>query len=59
MNLHVFGTPEEKKKFIAKMIAKSKADQGPIKTWQFALLAVLMGIVIVIQVMMMRGQTFV
>ena len=53
-----FGTREDTQKFLYKIVAKSKADQKPISNMQFTILAVLIGIVVVFQFMLMKGVTF-
>jgi hypothetical protein len=52
-----FGTKEETTRFISKVVAKSKADQKPITNMQFMMIAMLLVIVVVLQVMAMRGAT--
>lgn len=52
-----FGTKEDTKKFITRVVAKSKADQKPITNIQFLIIAMLLGLVVVLQFMAMRGAT--
>lgn len=53
-----FGTMKEAWAYIAKVVAKSKADQKPISTWQFVILAVMMGGIIALQFALMKGVKF-
>lgn len=50
-----FGTKEETVRFISKVVAKSKADQKPITNFQFLIMAMLLGLIVVLQFMAMRG----
>jgi hypothetical protein len=52
-----FGTREDTKRFISKVVAKDKADQKPITNIQFIIIAMLLGLVLVLQFMSMRGTT--
>lgn len=53
-----FWTDEEKEKFIAKTVAKSKSEQKPFSTAQFFLLVALGIGVILLQIISMRGVRF-
>ncbi len=53
-----FGTMKEAWAYIAKVVAKSKADQKPIQTWQFVVLAVMIGGIIALQFALMKGVKF-
>jgi hypothetical protein len=53
-----FGTLKDAKRFIYKMVAKSKADQKPITNMQFTVMAILIGAVLVFQFMIMKGVKF-
>jgi len=46
---------KEKQKFIKKLIAKSKASQRVISLSHFIILAILLGVVIVLQLALMKG----
>lgn len=52
-------TKKEKVKFIAKVIAKSKAAQKPFSNWQVIALLVGLGIIAVLQLLSMKGVRFV
>lgn len=57
LNLN-FGTLKDTKKFIVKLILKTKADLKPISNMQFIVIAVLLAMVLVFQILLMRGVTF-
>jgi len=52
-------TRTEIKKFIAKVIAKSKAAQKPFSNWQVIALLIGLGLVAVLQLLHMQGVRFV
>jgi hypothetical protein len=49
-----FGSREDTNKFINKVVNKSKADTKPITNLQFIVLAMLIGIVVVLQIIIMQ-----
>lgn len=53
-----FGTLATVKRFIYKLVAKSKAEQKPISNIQFTILAIFLGIIVVFQLLIMKGVTF-
>lgn len=53
-----FGDMKDTQQFIYKIVAKSKADQKPMSTTMFTILAILIGIVVVFQFMLMKGVHF-
>ena len=53
-----FGTRSDTTKFIYKLIAKSKAELKSMSNTQFLILAFLCGIIVVFQILLMRGVSF-
>lgn len=53
--IHHLWSKREKEKFVAKISAKRKAEQKAISTTYFLVLAMMLGIVIVIQILIARG----
>ena len=53
-----FGDRQDAERFLYKIVAKSKADQKPLSNFQFILLALLIGMVVVLQFMLMKGVQF-
>lgn len=53
-----FGTRKDTQKFIYKLIAKSKAEQKPISNMQFLILTILLVVIVVFQILLMRGVSF-
>jgi len=53
-----YWTREERRKFVAKVVAKSKAEQKPMTNWQFGILALMVGIGLLIQFLVARRIGF-
>jgi len=52
-------TRKEKEKFVRKIVAKSVARQRAISMGHFVILALMIGVVIILQIMLMKGMRFV
>lgn len=52
---HHLWNKKEKEKFISKVIAKSKAEQKMISTTHFLILAIMLGVIVVLQFLIVRG----
>lgn len=50
-----YWTRKEKEKFINKLIAKSKAAQKVISTWQFAVIMLGLVFIVILQILILRG----
>ena len=53
-----FGTRDETRRYVAKVIAKAKADQKPLSTNQFIIIIALLAVIAMLQVMVMKGVKF-
>jgi len=53
-----FGTRMDTIRFIYKLIAKSKAEHKPISNMQFLVLTILLVVIVVFQILLMRGVSF-
>lgn len=53
-----FGTLKDLKRFVYKVVAKSKADQKPISNMMFTVLVVILSLVLVFQILLMKGVKF-
>jgi hypothetical protein len=53
-----YWTTEERRKFVAKVVAKSKAEQKPMSNWQFVILALMVGLGLLIQFLVARRVGF-